>query len=265
MAKFITSNELNAEIEKLFETAKEQLILISPFVKLHPRYASALLTQLANPKLNITIVFGKNVSDPGKSIDPVDLEFFKQFPYVEIRYEKRLHAKYYANESAAIITSMNLYSYSQDNNIESGVLMTTPIIRTFSDSLDDQAWAYFSRVIDQSWPIYRKIPEFEPGFMGLTKKYTGSTVVSDNIDSFFKRENKQQIDERIGYCIVTGAKIPFNILQPLSREAYKEWAKHKDYHLKGNYCHFSGEQGNSTFTKPVLPKNWKKAQDLERK
>lgn len=124
MAKFITSNELNAEIEKLFESAAEQLILISPFVKLHSHYQSSLLTQVSNPKLHITIVFGKNENDPTRSIHASDLEFFKQFPNIEIRCEKRLYAKYYANENAAIITSMNLYSFSQDNNIESGVLMS---------------------------------------------------------------------------------------------------------------------------------------------
>jgi hypothetical protein len=39
------------------------------------------------------------------------LIFFKEFPNIEIRYEK--DAKN-ANEASAILTSMNLYEFSQD-------------------------------------------------------------------------------------------------------------------------------------------------------
>ena len=35
MAKFLTGNGLNSELGKIFEEANEQLILISPFIRLH--------------------------------------------------------------------------------------------------------------------------------------------------------------------------------------------------------------------------------------
>lgn len=188
MAKFITSNELNSEIEKLFEKANEKLILISPYVKLHYRYESSLLTKRGNDKLAITIVFGKNEENPAKSIRAEDIEFFKQFPNVQIRYQKRLHAKYYANESSAIITSMNLYEYSQDNNIESGVLMNQLLFRGVADNLDDQAFKYFQRVIDQSDLLYYNKPLREDGLLGLSKKYVKSTIEIDQLDNFFKKD-----------------------------------------------------------------------------
>jgi len=223
---------------------------------------------VSNPKLHITIVFGKNENDPTRSINASDLEFFKQFPNIEIRYEKRLHAKYYANENAAIITSMNLYSFSQDNNIESGVLMSPPLTRGIAknwigtESLDDQAWGYFQRVIDQSALLYRKVPEFENGFMGLTRKYIKSVIENDNLDSFITKEKKvKEPQAGFGYCIVTGTKIPFNIEQPLSKETYKTWTKKKEANYKGSFCHFSGEVGETTFSKPILKKNWRKAQE----
>ena len=62
-------------------------------------------------------------------------KFFKEFPNIQIRYEKKLHAKYYSNESAAILTSMNLYSYSQDNNIEAGVLTKSGLLGRNSPKL----------------------------------------------------------------------------------------------------------------------------------
>src|SRR5690242_8544337 len=122
MAHFLKGNELNAKLEDLFESANQYLILISPYIKLHNRYASVLQAKIDNPYLEIKIVFGKNENDFSKSMKQGDFKFFKGFPNIEIRYEKQLHAKYYANEDYAILTSMNLYNYSQDNNIEAGVI-----------------------------------------------------------------------------------------------------------------------------------------------
>jgi len=51
MAIFLTGNDLNAELERLFEFADDYLILISPYIKLHDRYASALKTKKDNPDL----------------------------------------------------------------------------------------------------------------------------------------------------------------------------------------------------------------------
>jgi hypothetical protein len=262
MAKFITGHDLNAEMGKLFEGATSQLILISPYVKLHHRFESVLLPKRTNDKLKIIVVFGKNEENPARSIRIEDISFFKQFPNIEIRYEKRLHAKYYANESSAIITSMNLYDYSQDNNIESGILMTQPVMRGFLENLDDQAYGYFQRVIDQSDLLYHNKPHREETLLGLSSKYVKSTVEIDKLDSLFQK-GKALITklEDSGYCIITGSKIPFNIEKPLSEKAYKAWVKKSDPLEKGKYCHFSGEAGNTSYNKPILNKNWKSAKE----
>src|SRR5690625_1598201 len=107
MAKFLQGNELNAELEKIFKNAKQQLILISPYIKLHDRYISTLQAKKDNPNLELIILFGKNEEDMSKSMKQEDFNFFKEFPNIEIRYEKRLHAKYYCNDLSAILTSMN--------------------------------------------------------------------------------------------------------------------------------------------------------------
>jgi hypothetical protein len=95
MAKFITGHELNAELEKLFEQAQEYLILVSPYLKLHARYESVLRSKLNADKLELTILFGKNELDPGKSININDLHF-SGISMWRSDTKKRLHAKYYA-------------------------------------------------------------------------------------------------------------------------------------------------------------------------
>ena len=263
MAKFITGNELNLELEKLFEKAENYLLLMSPYVKLHARYESVLKSKMGSDKFALVVVFGKNELDPSRSINVNDLRFFKDFPNVEIRYEKRLHAKYYASEKMAIITSMNLYDYSQNNNIESGILMETSFIKGFG-SLDEQAGIYFERVIEQSELLFKKVPnrvDTSFGF-GLTSKYSHSTIEVNKLDSIVANafSPKSSLANN-GFCILTGQAIPFNVLLPLNDKDYKAWKKTADPKMKGKFCHFSGETGATSFEKPILSKNWKKAKE----
>lgn len=290
MAKFLQGNELNAELSNLFEKAKTQLLLISPFIKLHDRFISSLRVKKDNPDLKIIIVFGKNEEDMSRSMKQIDFDFFKEFPNIEIRYEKRLHAKYYANDFDAIITSMNLYNYSQDNNIEAGVKTKLSIAGnlianvTGENNLDSEAWNYFKRIVDQSELLFQKIPHSESRLLGLGKKYKDSTTEVDKLSDFFLTRAKYESPERrknhlvqkkaaiaapiisgqSGYCIRTGKKIPFNPKRPMSDEAYQSWAQFKNEDYAEKYCHCSGEfsNGETTFAKPILRKNWKKAKEI---
>jgi hypothetical protein len=234
-----------------------------------------------DPELKITIVFGKNEDDYSKSMKQDDFNFFKDFPNIDMRYEKRLHAKYYANESAAILTSMNLYSFSQDNNIEAGILTSRKNMLaslTGQNDLENEAYIYFDRVIKQSDLLFSKVPKFESSMLGLSKRHTGSEIKIDKLseffnnkkssDSSFRKENPiaEQITPKMGYCIRTGIPIPFNQSRPMCDTAFQSWKKfgNKDYSEK--YCHFSGElsNGDTTFSRPILRKNWVKANETHK-
>ncbi len=228
MAKFLSGNALNAEIENVIERAEKLIILISPYIKLHERYASVLKAKKDNPNIKLIIVFGKNEDDISRSMIAEDFNFFKEFPNVHIYYEKRLHAKYVANEGESIITSMNFHKYSQDNNIEVGV-KTTPgsilgsKIGIGDSDFESDAWEYFQRVIDQADLVYKKEPDIDSKLWGFSKTYKGSKVIEDKLSSFFESKNvvpkKAEVVNTIitnGFCIRTGKQIPFNIKKPLS-------------------------------------------------
>lgn len=280
MATFLTGNDLNAQLENLFECAEEYIILISPYIKLHDRYASVLKTKKNDPNFKIIIVFGKNEDDLSKSMKQEDFNFFKDFPNIEIRYEKRLHAKYYANENSAILTSMNLYNFSQDNNIEAGVHTNRKGILgslTSQDTLENDAAVYFERVIDQSDLLFLKEPKFENTMLGLSKRYTNSVIETDKLSDFFSgklksntsffKENtitsKQPINQK-GFCIRTGVQVPFNPKLPMCDTAFQSWKKFSNNEYPEKFCHFSGEpsNGETSFSKPILKKNWIKAKEI---
>lgn len=278
MARFLKGNELNAELERIFEEAQSDIILISPYIKLHDRYKSTLLTKLIEDRIKITVLFGKNEDDMSKSMKQEDFDFFKQFPNIEIRFENRLHAKYYANEFKAILTSMNLYGFSQNNNIEAGVLMERSAIGVFtgSNNLDDTAWQYFTTVLDQAELLFEKEPVYDKNILGR-RKYVKSEIKTDKLSEFFnnktyskvfKKETQKSEKKSIvnpnsgnGYCIRTGKEIPFNIEKPMEYEAFKMWNKYKNSDFAEKYCHFSGEvsNGETSVKNPILRKNWKAA------
>lgn len=211
-----------------------------------------------------------------------DLDFFVQFPNIEIRYEKRLHAKYYANESYAILTSLNLLESSL-NNIEVGIVTKVDsILKIGGDQIDIKAWEYFTeRVIKDSILIYKTIPEFDNGFLGtgLNKVFKRPIVKENKLKDFFKSKNLQNSDykienkelipstpikiisknnskENLGFCIKTRERIPFDINKPLSIDAWKVWNKNKNEFEPGKFCHYSGEQtyGYNTKKEPILKK-----------
>src|SRR5690606_25800665 len=276
MAEFLKGDKLNSVLAEIFEKAERHLLIISPFIKPHARIKEILNSKKQLDRLEIVIVFGKNEGAISKSFNLEEFEFFKDFPNIEIKYEPRLHAKYYANESSALLSSMNLYDYSQNNNIEFGISTKPNQLAELTgsilgDSLDKEALKYFSQVIQNSKTLYKRTPEYEETMMGLKKKYKGSKTedrLSEKLGMRKEevhlsiRKDNIDIDEPVGYCIRTGIKIPFNPQRPFCDKAYNSWARFQDENYQEKYCHYSGEEsfGETSFSRPILRKNWKKSQ-----
>lgn len=280
MAKFLTGPALIAALHNILEEAETELILISPYIKLHDSVRFALLSHKNKYGLAITVVYGKNEDDVAKSMSREDMEFLTSFPNIRILYEKRLHAKYYANETDALVTSMNLHSYSQNHNIEAGILTQIGLLSLIGgqdSNLDAEAIQTFRRVIDQAELIFEKVPEYEKSNFGLSKNYTRSVVKADKIEEKFRSGvsdsktpakpyvvQKAVFSKPTGYCIRTGKPIPFNPKRPMIDEAYQSWSKFSNSDYAEKFCHFSGEpsSGKTTFAKPILTKNWQKAKEV---
>jgi len=116
MAKFLTTTGLSYQIEELIKQTESQLILISPYLKLN-KMIKDRLEDLNLHKRDIRIIYKENklqVEESNWLLDQVG---------IRTSLCPSLHAKCYINEKAAIVTSMNLYSFSQQNNDEMGILV----------------------------------------------------------------------------------------------------------------------------------------------
>jgi phosphatidylserine/phosphatidylglycerophosphate/cardiolipin synthase-like enzyme len=239
MAKFLATTGVSYHLEELIKNADKKLFLISPYLKLNERIKDLLGDKVHQKDIDIQLVYGKNERQ-------ADENWIKSIPRINLGFCKNLHAKCYLNDYEAIITSMNLYEFSEVNNNEMGIYVekkSEPVL--YSDIL--QGVEHLIRIsefhLKESKPAYKIVP-------------TANKVV-------LSKEKKNEPADT-GYCIRTGTKIPFNVEKPLSREAYKKWNVFGDPDYKEHFCHFSGEpsNGETSVNKPILKKNWMKAKEL---
>ena len=116
MAKFLNTSATNYFLEEMIKGAADRLILISPFLKLNDRMKE-LLADKNRLKIDVRIVYGKS------ELQPQEIEWLRSLTYIRTSFCKNLHAKCYMNEEMCIVTSLNLYEFSQVNNNEMGILI----------------------------------------------------------------------------------------------------------------------------------------------
>jgi len=116
MAKFLNTSATNYFLEELIKDAKDRLILISPYLKLNDR-VKELLADKNRLKIDVRIVYGKS------ELQPAEITWLREQSYIRTSFCKNLHAKCYLNEELCIVTSLNLYEFSQVNNNEMGILI----------------------------------------------------------------------------------------------------------------------------------------------
>jgi len=182
MSAFLTGDNLNNAIDDIIANANKFIHITSPYIKLDDHFKERFNLIKNNPSIYLQILFGKNEDNFYRSMKSEDLDYFKSFPNVSIIYEPRLHAKSYINESNGIITSMNLYDYSAENNVEYGVAFSKSTLteKVYQEHLDHHHYL----LEESAHCIYIKRPVYKTMLLGLSKNYLRSEVLLDIFESF---------------------------------------------------------------------------------
>ena len=117
MAKFLNTTGVSYHLEELIKSTKDRLILISPYLQFHNRVRDHI-QNLNIQKRDIRIVYRES------KLQLEESNWLEKQIGVRTSICPTLHAKCYLNENEAIVTSMNLYSFSQQNNDEMGIHVT---------------------------------------------------------------------------------------------------------------------------------------------
>lgn len=236
MAKFLNTTGVSYHLEELIKGTKDRLILISPYLQFTDRIKEHL-SNLNIQKRDIRIVYREN------KLQLEENNWLESQIGIRTSLCKNLHAKCYINENEAIITSMNLYEFSQQNNNEMGIYITK--------AQDTELYNATLEEVQRLLTISEEIRVSVKKVTADTPPKTEKKIVETKSATTFSANKKT------GFCIRTGVEIPFNIEKPMSYEAYKSWNKYGDKDYPEKYCHFSGEQSNgeTSVAKPILKKN----------
>jgi len=240
MAKFLNTTGVSYHLEELIKSTKERLFLISPYLQFSKRIKEHI-SNLNIQKKDIRIVYREN------KLQFEENNWLEKQIGVRTSICKNLHAKCYLNEQEAIVTSMNLYEFSQQNNNEMGIYFS----KVTDPELYASAFDEVSRLLTISEEIRVKVQKISP----FNKDVSEHVIVSAHL---------QAVKYPMGYCIRNGVQIPFNLEKPMSYDAFKSWSYWGDPDFAERFCHFSGEasNGETSVNRPILKRNWKKAKEI---
>ncbi|MCP9200814.1 phospholipase D-like domain-containing protein [Gramella sp. GC03-9] len=118
MAKYLDTSQISSELMQLLKEAKEKIILVTYSLQVNNQIQERLKTKSKVGSISeITIIYGNT------KLKEQELKWMEEIEELKVYQKKNLHAKCYINENKAIISSMNLYDYSQTSNIEMGFLI----------------------------------------------------------------------------------------------------------------------------------------------
>lgn len=223
MAEFLTTNGTSYHIEKIIIEAKSKLVLVSPFLQISKTFYERL-KDASGKNISIKIIYGKD------QLKPNELNSITQLKNVKLYYFENLHAKCYFNESRMVITSMNMYEFSEKNNREMGVL----IDRTIDNEL-------FEKAVNETLSI---IQSAEQSDLRKTERPIYHDSKTDN--------NRQTKFKQVlrGYCIRCSSRIDYNPTKPYCADCYSIWSQFGNPDYQETVCHRCGEFEATTMNKP---------------
>ena len=213
MVEFLTTTGISHELEMLVKGAQRELTLISPYVKVNQRLLD-LIKDVNQRGVTIKVVYGK------RDLRSEERDWIGQLIAYETGFVENLHAKCYLNEETAIITSMNLYEFSQQNNDEMGIRV----------HLQEDAELY-QKIKAETDLLLRKATDRQ------SKRITSDTPTEP------RRETK-------GFCIRCRDEILLSQAEPLCGKCYRNWARFGNEDYKEIFCHLCGEENGTTKAKP---------------
>ena len=219
MAKFLDTSGISHQLVQIISGSRGgRLLLISPYLKFNKQIKDRLEEQVQTWKTNVVVIYGKT------ELRAEETQWLAKNG-VTTSYREHLHAKCYMNDSHALITSMNLYEFSQQNNDEMGILVS---------AVEDPE--LYEKIKEEAERIYRRSVD-------LTLNVTPVEPPEDVVE-------KNPLPKE-GSCVRCGETIPFDMKMPYCKTCYRSWARYRDDEYEEKHCHICGEEHGTSMAKPV--------------
>ena len=245
MADFLTTTGVSHHLEEVIKKADDRLVIVSPYLKLNRRVRE-LLEERDRAKLDIRLVYGK------RDLQPEEINWLESVS-IRTSFRENLHAKCYMNEKQAILTSMNLYEFSQQNNDEMGVLVSIDKDPELFGDIRREV----QRILEGSDEFRVKVARVEPT----------ETLSTPPVTRAAPREPQRKPEPSIGiptsgFCIRDKATIPADPGKPYCNRCFQSWNRFKNPEYEENHCHICGKENDSTMEKPACLSCYRKYKDI---
>ena len=225
-------HQIQDRIIEIIRNSKEYCFLVTPFFQPWPILQRELEKAAQQEKKIIFIL--RNTPENHWDFESLNDNFGFDVIFVE-----RLHTKLYLNENECLISSMNLYESSKDNNYELGYYFKNR----------QQSKNFKETVIDND--ILLGHPAILKG------RYF--TNIDDNTNQNLNKNNPTSFSQKNlehGFCIRCGDPISLNPANPLCNECFREWANWENYDYEERFCHicrkdFSNSFGATSYNDPI--------------
>ena len=224
MAEFLTTNGTSYHIENIILEAKAKLVLVSPYLQISKTFYERL-KDAANHGVAIKIIYGKDELKPNERNSLAELK------NLELYFFENLHAKCYFNETRMVITSMNMYEFSEKNNREMGVLIDRASDKELFEKAVNEA---HSIILSSEQVLLRKADR---------PLFNNSKRQADSSQSKPKKIIR-------GYCLQCEERIDYNPNKPYCADCYSIWAQYENADYEENVCHCCGEYERTSLNKP---------------
>lgn len=262
MAEFLTTKGTSHHLEQIVIGAKEKLVLVSPYLSI----SKSLLSRLVDADLRgveITLIYGKD------ELKPEERQKLQELQRLSLYYHKDLHAKCFYNEKHLIITSMNMYEFSENTNTEMGVLIDKDVDSVIYggavrevDSILNHSEHKSIRRAGQAVGKVASTPDTTERARRQPKSRARKQVASQGKESKspsgLAAAGKAIIEfagalvnggtstPNKGYCIRCARAIGLDPERPYCPECYRKWAVWKKRTYTEKYCHQCGNANEAS-------------------
>ena len=193
------------------------------------------------------------------------------------------------NESGALITSMNLYEYSESHNNEMGILVSSryPDNDVYKEiSEESRKLAVMSGIIQEaSGPD--KMGELLDGVSGLFRRLTAQPSApeesSPSPETLVENTREESLTPPApvasstrtkkgatsvvqaptkGFCIRCKVDLPVNPTRPYCAPHFRSWNRYKNEEYEESHCHTCGNEHTTSMLKPLCATCYRKYKDV---
>ena len=228
MAEFLTTLQISSFIEDVIMTGKKKITLVSPYLQIS-RNLFERLTDADKCGVEIVVIYGKD------KLHTRERKQLTELKNLRLYFSKNLHAKCYFNEDLLVVTSMNMYEYSEKNNREMGI----GIERKSSKQLYEDVTTEVDSIISSA---------------DLKHKGRGLDNIEKDTSFFGKLKKLVDIGSSDGYCIRCLETVPYNVNDPLCDKCLTNWNYYKNKSYQEKFCHSCRSKAKTSMASPLCVK-----------